>query len=35
MNALGIGWNDWATGYCVMAAVFFVAPWLTEPGEGH
>jgi AGZA family xanthine/uracil permease-like MFS transporter len=35
LNALGIGWNDWATGYCVMAAVFFVAPWLTEPGEGH
>jgi adenine/guanine/hypoxanthine permease len=34
-NVLQFGWNDWATGYAIMAACFFLAPFLTEPGEGH
>lgn len=34
-NQLGVGWNEWATGYAIMAGVFLLAPWLTEPGEGH
>jgi AGZA family xanthine/uracil permease-like MFS transporter len=25
----------WVAGYLVMAAVFFVAPWITVEGEGH
>ncbi len=25
----------WAAGYVVMAAIFFVAPWITVEGEGH
>lgn len=25
----------WVTGYAVMAAIFFVAPWVTVEGEGH
>jgi AGZA family xanthine/uracil permease-like MFS transporter len=25
----------WAAGYGVMAAIFFVAPWITVEGEGH
>jgi AGZA family xanthine/uracil permease-like MFS transporter len=25
----------WAAGYAIMGAVFFVAPWITEPGEEH
>jgi AGZA family xanthine/uracil permease-like MFS transporter len=24
-----------AAGYAAVAAIFFVAPWVTEPGEGH
>jgi adenine/guanine/hypoxanthine permease len=35
VNGLGFAWNEWATGYVIMALLFFVAPWLTEPGEGH
>jgi AGZA family xanthine/uracil permease-like MFS transporter len=34
-NVLGLAWNEWATGYAVMAACFFLAPLVTEPGEGH
>jgi AGZA family xanthine/uracil permease-like MFS transporter len=25
----------WVIGYCVMAALFLTARWITEPGEGH
>jgi hypothetical protein len=25
----------WALGYAVIGVVFFVARWITEPGEGH
>ena len=25
----------WVTGYVVMAAIFFMAPWVTVEGEGH
>jgi AGZA family xanthine/uracil permease-like MFS transporter len=25
----------WAAGYLAVAALFFVAPFVTEPGEGH
>jgi AGZA family xanthine/uracil permease-like MFS transporter len=35
VNVLRLAWNDWATGYAAMAACFFLAPALTEPGEGH
>jgi AGZA family xanthine/uracil permease-like MFS transporter len=35
INVIDIAWNEWATGYAIMAACFFLAPWLTEPGEGH
>ena len=34
-NVLRLGWTDWSTGYAIMAACFFLAPVLTEPGEGH
>ncbi len=34
-NVIRIGWTDWSTGYAVMAACFFLAPVLTEPGDGH
>jgi AGZA family xanthine/uracil permease-like MFS transporter len=34
-NAIRLAWNDWATGYLIMAACFFAAPLLTEPGDGH
>jgi AGZA family xanthine/uracil permease-like MFS transporter len=34
-NILHLVWNDWATGYAIMAGCFFLAPILTEPGEGH
>jgi AGZA family xanthine/uracil permease-like MFS transporter len=34
-NVLQIGWTTWSTGYAIMAACFFLAPVLTEPGEGH
>jgi AGZA family xanthine/uracil permease-like MFS transporter len=34
-NALSLQWTDWATGYAVMAVCFFLAPLLTEPGDGH
>jgi AGZA family xanthine/uracil permease-like MFS transporter len=34
-NALKLAWTDWSTGYAVMAACFFLAPLLTEPGDGH
>jgi len=26
---------EWAIGYAIMGAVFFVAPWVTVEGEGH
>ena len=32
--ALAPAW-PWAAGYAAMAVVFFVARWVTEPGEGH
>jgi len=32
--ALTPAW-EWAAGYLCMAALFFVAPWITEPSEGH
>jgi AGZA family xanthine/uracil permease-like MFS transporter len=35
INVIDISWNEWTTGYAIMAACFFLAPWLTEPGEGH
>ena len=25
----------WAIGYAVMGLIFFLAPWVTVPGEGH
>ncbi len=25
----------WATGYAVMATILWLAPWITEPGDGH
>ena len=25
----------WVAGYAIMAAIFFVAPWITVEGEGH
>jgi AGZA family xanthine/uracil permease-like MFS transporter len=34
-NEIRLAWSDWSTGYAVMAACFFLAPVLTEPGEGH
>jgi AGZA family xanthine/uracil permease-like MFS transporter len=34
-NVIRLGWTDWSTGYTIMAACFFLAPMLTEPGEGH
>ena len=34
-NVLRIGWTAWSTGYAIMAGCFFLAPLLTEPGEGH
>jgi adenine/guanine/hypoxanthine permease len=34
-NVLQLAWNEWATGYAIMAVCFFLAPLLTEPGEGH
>jgi len=34
-NVLRIEWTPWAAGYAAMAACFFLAPLLTEPGEGH
>jgi AGZA family xanthine/uracil permease-like MFS transporter len=34
-NVIRLGWTDWSTGYAIMAACFFLAPVLTEPGEGH
>jgi AGZA family xanthine/uracil permease-like MFS transporter len=34
-NVLNLAWNGWATGYAIMAGCYFLAPWLTEPGEGH
>jgi AGZA family xanthine/uracil permease-like MFS transporter len=34
-NAIRLGWTEWSTGYAAMAACFFLAPLLTEPGEGH
>ncbi|HTK77872.1 MAG TPA: hypothetical protein VL371_21570 [Gemmataceae bacterium] len=34
-NVLRIEWTPWAAGYAAMAACFFVAPFVTEPGEGH
>jgi AGZA family xanthine/uracil permease-like MFS transporter len=34
-NAIRLGWTEWSTGYAIMAACFFLAPVLTEPGEGH
>ncbi len=35
VNVLQIAWTPWVTGYAIMAACFFLAPVLTEPGEGH
>jgi adenine/guanine/hypoxanthine permease len=35
VNVLGFAWTEWTTGYAIMAACFFLAPVLTEPGEGH
>ena len=35
VNVLHLAWNDWATGYAIMAGCFFLAPFVTEPGEGH
>jgi AGZA family xanthine/uracil permease-like MFS transporter len=34
-NMIHFGWTDWSTGYAIMAACFFLAPMLTEPGDGH
>ena len=34
-NVIHLAWTDWSTGYAIMAACFFLAPILTEPGEGH
>jgi AGZA family xanthine/uracil permease-like MFS transporter len=34
MVSLTPAW-PWAIGYLVMAAIFFVAPWVTVEGEGH
>jgi AGZA family xanthine/uracil permease-like MFS transporter len=34
-NVIRLAWNDWSTGYAIMAACFFLAPVVTEPGEGH
>jgi AGZA family xanthine/uracil permease-like MFS transporter len=34
-NVLQIEWTPWATGYTAMALCFFLAPLLTERGEGH
>jgi AGZA family xanthine/uracil permease-like MFS transporter len=34
-NVIRLAWTDWSTGYTIMAACFFLAPVLTEPGEGH
>lgn len=27
--------TEWAIGYAIVAAILFVAPWVTEEGEGH
>lgn len=35
VNVLKLEWTPWSTGYAIMAACFFAAPWATEPGEGH
>jgi AGZA family xanthine/uracil permease-like MFS transporter len=35
VNVLRLAWTPWVTGYAIMAACFFLAPALTEPGEGH
>ncbi|MFO0582642.1 MAG: hypothetical protein U0229_10235 [Anaeromyxobacter sp.] len=32
--ALGPAW-PWAAGYGAVALLFFLAPWVTEPGESH
>lgn len=32
--ALGPAW-EWTLGYAAMTVLFALAPWLTEPGEGH
>lgn len=34
-NAIRLGWTEWSTGYASMAVCFFLAPLLTEPGDGH
>jgi AGZA family xanthine/uracil permease-like MFS transporter len=34
-NVVRVAWTAWSTGYAAMAACFFLAPWITEPGEGH
>jgi AGZA family xanthine/uracil permease-like MFS transporter len=34
-NVLQFEWTPWAAGYAAMAACFFLAPLVTEPGEEH
>ena len=35
VNVLHLAWTPWVTGYAAMAVCFFLAPWITEEGEGH
>jgi adenine/guanine/hypoxanthine permease len=34
-NVLQLAWTPWVTGYAAMAGCFFLAPIVTEEGEGH